>query len=101
MVGLLRAVESTPPAALPPSSTAVRAPAPSVNTLLLSRPNPADYPHVHNLLQLSERIYSGGEPEGNAAFAELAKLGVTVVVSVDGTRPNLAAARRHGIRSTT
>jgi hypothetical protein len=69
-----------------------------VNKLLLSRPNPADYPHVHNLLQLTERIYSGGEPDGEAAFAELSKLGVRVVVSVDGTRPDVAAARKYSIR---
>lgn len=68
------------------------------NKLMVSRPNPADYPHVHNLLQLTERIYSGGEPEGETAFEELARLGVKVVVSVDGTRPNIDNARKHGLR---
>jgi hypothetical protein len=82
----------------PTTSSDAAGPAAPINQLLLSRPNPADYPHVHNLLQLTDRIYSGGEPEGEAAFAELSKLGVKVVVSVDGTRPDVAAARKHGIR---
>lgn len=46
--GWLRAAEENPPTAGPPPATAANA-APA-NKLLLSLPNPADYPHVHNLL---------------------------------------------------
>jgi protein tyrosine phosphatase (PTP) superfamily phosphohydrolase (DUF442 family) len=61
-------------------------------------PIEADYPHLHDLLQISGRIYSGGEPKDDAAFAELARLGVRTVVSVDGARPRVDAAEKHGLR---
>jgi protein tyrosine phosphatase (PTP) superfamily phosphohydrolase (DUF442 family) len=66
--------------------------------LLPDGPTEVDYPHLHNLLQVSDRIYSGGEPKGDEAFAELARLGVKTIVSVDGARPDLDAAKRHGLR---
>ena len=50
-------------------------------------PNSQDYPALHNLLAVSPRIYSGGEPDGDAAFEALRKLGVKTIVSVDGARP--------------
>ncbi|MFG0263357.1 MAG: hypothetical protein ACF788_13270 [Novipirellula sp. JB048] len=53
---------------------------------------------LQHVLQLTERIYSGAQPDGEAAFAEIAKLGVRTVVSVDGARPNLEAAERAGLR---
>ena len=63
-------------------------------------PGPAehDFPHLHNLLRVSDRIYSGGEPVGEEAFAELAQLGIRTVVSVDGARPDIQSAERHGLR---
>jgi protein tyrosine phosphatase (PTP) superfamily phosphohydrolase (DUF442 family) len=66
--------------------------------LLPGGPTEADYPHLHSLLQVTGRIYSGGEPKDDAAFADLARLGVHTVVSVDGARPNIDAAQRHGLR---
>ncbi len=63
------------------------------------RPTPLDdYPHLHNLLQETERIYSGGEPQGEESFADLTKLGVKTVVSVDGARPQVEAAKAHGLK---
>jgi protein tyrosine phosphatase (PTP) superfamily phosphohydrolase (DUF442 family) len=56
------------------------------------------FPHLHNLIQVSEAIYSGGEPQNDQAFAELAKLGIKTVVSVDGARPDVPAAEKHGLR---
>jgi hypothetical protein len=77
-------------------------PSPEVNDVanLLPDDGPtgADYPHLHNLLQLTGRIYSGSEPKDDQAFAELARLGVRTVVSVDGARPNVDAAKQHGLR---
>lgn len=55
-------------------------------------------PGLHNLFRVSERIYSGSSPEGEAGFASLARLGVKTVVSVDGARPDLEAAHRHGLK---
>jgi protein tyrosine phosphatase (PTP) superfamily phosphohydrolase (DUF442 family)/cytochrome c556 len=53
---------------------------------------------LHNLLQLSPQIISGSEPHGDEGFASLARLGVKTVVSVDGAKPDLAAAKKHGLR---
>lgn len=52
---------------------------------------------MHNLLQVSPRIYSGSEPHGEEAFANLAQLGVKTIVSVDGARPNVELAHRYGL----
>jgi protein tyrosine phosphatase (PTP) superfamily phosphohydrolase (DUF442 family) len=55
-------------------------------------------PVLENLIQVSNRIFSGGEPAGEAAFEALAGMGIRTIVSVDGARPDLDAARRHGLR---
>lgn len=52
----------------------------------------------HNFFRVSPRLLSGSQPEGEAAFEELARLGVKTIVSVDGARPDIEAARRHGLR---
>jgi len=62
------------------------------------------YPPVHrpgldNAHWLTDSVLCGAQPEGEAAFTELAVLGVKTVISVDGGRPDAAAARRHGIRT--
>ena len=59
---------------------------------------PQQQPGLHNVMRLTDRIYSGGEPEGEPALAALAALGVKTVVSVDGAKPDVASARRHGLR---
>ncbi len=61
-------------------------------------PSENDYPALHNLLQVSGEIYSGGEPYSDDAFASLARLGVKTVVSVDGAKPDVESARKHGLR---
>jgi protein tyrosine phosphatase (PTP) superfamily phosphohydrolase (DUF442 family) len=53
---------------------------------------------LENYHTLSPRISSSGEPVGDAAFAALAQSGVKTIVSVDGAKPDVAAARRHGLR---
>jgi hypothetical protein len=58
----------------------------------------ADPSGIHNLVQASPRVYSGSEPHGEEGFASLARLGVRTVVSVDGDRPDVEAAREHGLR---
>ncbi|MEZ5944567.1 MAG: hypothetical protein R3C18_24525 [Planctomycetaceae bacterium] len=58
----------------------------------------ADGTHLQNLMQVSTSIYSGSEPVSDKDFAELAKLGVRVVLSVDGAVPKVAEAHRHGLR---
>ena len=58
-------------------------------------PDPAG---IHNLLRLSATIYSGSEPHVAEGFASLAGLGVKTIVSVDGARPDLELAKKHGMR---
>ncbi|RIK78751.1 MAG: hypothetical protein DCC67_11245 [Planctomycetota bacterium] len=53
---------------------------------------------LENLHRPSAAIYSGGEPRDDAAFSQLAAMGVRTVVSVDGVKPRVAAAARHGLR---
>lgn len=53
---------------------------------------------LHNVWQLSPRIYSGAEPESDSSFAELAKLGIRTVVSVDGLAPRVDLAKKYGMR---
>ena len=54
--------------------------------------------HLPNAVRVTPGVISGGLPQGDAAFAELASLGVRTVISVDGQRPDVAAAGRHGLR---
>lgn len=54
--------------------------------------------HPHALLRVTETLYSGAEPEGEADFKALAELGVKVVLSVDGIRPDLETASQFGLR---
>jgi protein tyrosine phosphatase (PTP) superfamily phosphohydrolase (DUF442 family) len=53
---------------------------------------------LHNVFRLSDRLYSGSAPEGDAGFASLRALGVRTVLSVDGARPDAERARAHGLR---
>lgn len=57
-----------------------------------------EIPGVHNAFRASEKIYSGSQPEGDEAFTAIAKLGVKTIVSVDGSVPDVEAARKHGLR---
>jgi protein tyrosine phosphatase (PTP) superfamily phosphohydrolase (DUF442 family) len=57
-----------------------------------------ELPGLHNVFQLSPRIISGSEPHGEEALAELARMGVKTVVSVDGQAPDHVAAGKHGLR---
>ncbi len=55
-------------------------------------------PSVPHVLRVADRIYTGGEPDGDEGFATLAKLGIKTVVSVDGAKPQVEEASRHGLR---
>ncbi|OYW24427.1 MAG: hypothetical protein B7Z55_02225 [Planctomycetales bacterium 12-60-4] len=66
--------------------------------LPVTGPTERDYPELHNLLQATSRIYSGGEPRTDVAFASLEQLGVKTIVSVDGATPQAELAAMHGLR---
>ncbi len=52
---------------------------------------------LENVFRVRPDLYSGGQPT-EAGFAELAKLGVKTVISVDGAPPELELAHKYGIR---
>ena len=54
--------------------------------------------NVHNLFRVATNIFSGDAPESEAAFAEIATLGVKTMISVDGIKPDIETARRFGLR---
>lgn len=53
---------------------------------------------LHNLFRVSEGMYSGSQPEGEAGFASLKKLGIKTVITVDGAPPDVETARKYGLR---
>lgn len=62
----------------------------------VAQPLPSKY--VHNLFRATTNVFSGNSPDGDAAFAEIAKLGVKTIISVDGARPDAETARKYGMR---
>lgn len=54
--------------------------------------------NLPNVIQVSGTVLSGGEPQNEEAFAELKRLGIKTIVSVDGARPQLELAKKHGLR---
>jgi protein tyrosine phosphatase (PTP) superfamily phosphohydrolase (DUF442 family) len=65
---------------------------------LREQPERIDAPGIENVFRLSPRLLSGGQPEGEKGFETLKRLGVRTVISVDGSQPDVDAARRHGLR---
>lgn len=59
---------------------------------------PVDMPNLDNVLYVADKLYSGGSPEGDAGFESLQKLGIKTIISVDGARPDLARAKKVGMR---
>jgi hypothetical protein len=59
---------------------------------------PVEAAGLHNVFQVSNELYSGSGPEGDTGFAELRRLSVRTVISVDGAKPDVDAAARHGLR---
>lgn len=59
---------------------------------------PADFPGLHNVVTYAPGLISGGAPENDAAFDSLRAMGVRTVISVDGAKPNLSAAKARGLR---
>jgi protein tyrosine phosphatase (PTP) superfamily phosphohydrolase (DUF442 family) len=58
---------------------------------------PVEATAIHNVFRVSGRVYSGGSPEGEAGFAELERLGVKTIISVDGAKPDVDTAHKHGL----
>lgn len=54
--------------------------------------------HLPNLVWVHPNVLSGGLPEGDAAFAELAQRGIRTLISVDGMTPDVDMAAKYGLR---
>ena len=61
-------------------------------------PERLDVGGMENFYRVTPRIYSGGKPEGEAAFAALKQLGIKTIVTVDGERPDVETAEKYGLR---
>ncbi len=59
---------------------------------------PAERPGLHNVVRVGDRLWSGSAPVGEAGFRSLTNMGVRTVITVDGAKPDLEAARRAGLR---
>jgi protein tyrosine phosphatase (PTP) superfamily phosphohydrolase (DUF442 family) len=81
---------------LPGCQPANTPPAPSNRALPEAERIEAD--GLHNVLRLSERLYSGSSPDGEPGFRSLRRLGVRTIVTVDGARPDVETARKYGMR---
>ena len=53
---------------------------------------------IENFREVGSDLCVGGDPAGDAAFRALAERGVKTVVSVDGAKPDVATARKYGLR---
>ena len=60
--------------------------------------SPIPTPHLHNAHRVTDKVLSGAQPEGDDSFETLASLGVKTIISVDGAKPDVAAAKKHGLR---
>jgi hypothetical protein len=59
----------------------------------------ATEPHgLPNVFPVTQKLWSGGLPEGDAGFDELESLGIKTIISVDGAAPDVARARARGMR---
>lgn len=83
----VRATIGAEPEASPPPSPQAASPEPE--------PIPIGIPNAY---QVSPRIYCGAEPRGERAFEELKHLGIRTILSVDGARPDVDAAKAQGLR---
>ena len=53
---------------------------------------------IHNFFHYSKKIMSGAQPESDTDFAALAAAGVKVILSVDGSQPDVQGAHKYGMR---
>lgn len=55
-------------------------------------------PGLHNVLRITDKLFSGSVPEGDLGFQTLQKLGVKTIITVDGARPEVERAKKFGMR---
>jgi protein tyrosine phosphatase (PTP) superfamily phosphohydrolase (DUF442 family) len=73
-------------------------PAPPTHAQQADDSQRVEAPGLHNVFRLTDRLYSGSSPEGDAGCQSLRQLGIKTIISVDGARPDLERAHRYGLR---
>ena len=63
-----------------------------------SLPRKLNSAHLPNAIQIHKKVISGGQPDGEEAFQELQGLGIKTIISVDGAKPDLELAKKHGLK---
>ena len=66
--------------------------------LCVADPDKLGSEHLPNSYRVTEKMISGGQPDGEAGFRELRDLGVKTIVSVDGAKPDVELAKKYGLR---
>lgn len=74
-----------------PAAAAITGPA-------YSDPKAVDLPGLHNVVAFGDGFWSGSQPEGDEGFQTLRRMGVRTVISVDGGEPEVARAKKLGLR---
>jgi protein tyrosine phosphatase (PTP) superfamily phosphohydrolase (DUF442 family) len=59
---------------------------------------PVSAAHLENVHEISPGVFTGAGPHGEASFRDLAAMGVRTVISVDGAKPDVDAARKNGLK---
>jgi protein tyrosine phosphatase (PTP) superfamily phosphohydrolase (DUF442 family) len=59
---------------------------------------PLGEPSLHNAYRVTDKVLSGAAPDSEAAFEALKARGVKTIISVDGAKPDVATARKYGLR---
>jgi len=88
------------PPVVKPSETDIQQPVVadvSKNPVEQYQPERISDERLHNSYRLHERVISGGLPD-EPSFQALKELGVKTVISVDGARPDVALAKKYGMR---
>ena len=64
----------------------------------IAKPQTIELLGIENAFRVTDRILSGSQPKLDLAFESLAKAGVKTIISVDGSSPDVAEAKKHGLR---
>lgn len=89
---------SAVPCAAQPAASEPATPPPSKASAASAPVKINDDDRIHNVFRIHERVYSGGQPIGDAGFQLLKELGIKTVISVDGAKPDVARAAKFGLR---
>ena len=52
---------------------------------------------LHRFIRWSDKLVQGAQPDGDKAFRNLAAMGVTTVISVDGSAPDIETAHKYDL----